>query len=801
MNKSRIALLLFLLCCTSSAALFHTDSTFSTESPAKPSVLPQAGSYTGSSSCRECHEKFYKLWAPSHHGRAMQPYTDAFAESSVTPQKEDIVIDGLGYKAHTGKGQGWVSENGPKGEKKYPIAHVLGGKNVYYFLTPMDRGRLQVLPVAYDVRTKEWYDTTASMIRHFTDRRDQPVQWTDSALTFNTSCYGCHVSQLSTNYDLKTETYHTTWREPGINCETCHGPADEHIRVCKAAPKGTAPKDLKIIRGGRDFTHEQNNATCSSCHAKAIPINTTFQPGDRFFDHYDLVTLEHGDFYPDGRDLGENYTYTTWRMSPCVKSGKLDCLHCHTSSGRFKFKGTKANNACMPCHAEHVKNPTKHTHHKPDSTGNSCIACHMPMTEFARMRRSDHSMLPPTPAATIAFKSPNACNNCHKDKSPQWADKWVRKWRSRDYQAPVLHRAELIEAARKQDWKALPDILKYLKSDSADEVFAASLIRLLRSCPDEHKIPVLLEALKNPSPLVRSSAAAVLGDSLNPEVRDALLAATQDDYKVVRVRAAMSLAGYPRKLLGESDHKRLKAASDEYEASMQSRPDDWHSYYNLGNYFLNRGEVQIAAISFERASAMRPGSILPLVNVSMAYARLGRTSKAEQALQKALAIDPNSAEANFNLGLVKAEQKDYANAESCLRKAFKADPQLAAAAYNLGVLLAGRKLDEAIHWCRKAYELRPANPKYSYTLAFYSTQKGDKAGAISVLKESIQRRSADGAAYGLLGDIYEAQGRSSDAGAVFLDAIENGRLSPRERSIFRRKLNALNIKDGSGPKN
>ena len=27
----------------------------------------------------------------------------------------------------------------------------MGGKNVYYFLTALDRGRLQTLPVAYDV--------------------------------------------------------------------------------------------------------------------------------------------------------------------------------------------------------------------------------------------------------------------------------------------------------------------------------------------------------------------------------------------------------------------------------------------------------------------------------------------------------------------------------------------------------------------------------------------------------------------------------------------------------------------------
>src|SRR5690349_22286822 len=34
-----------------------------------------AAGYAGSSSCRECHAHFYELWAPSHHGLAMQPYT------------------------------------------------------------------------------------------------------------------------------------------------------------------------------------------------------------------------------------------------------------------------------------------------------------------------------------------------------------------------------------------------------------------------------------------------------------------------------------------------------------------------------------------------------------------------------------------------------------------------------------------------------------------------------------------------------------------------------------------------------
>ena len=72
----------------------------------------------------------------------------------------------------------------------------------------------------------------------------------------------------------------------------------------------------------------------------------------------------------------------------------------------------------------------------------------MPMTSFARMNRTDHSMLPPTPAATIVYKSPNACNLCHSDKDASWADKYVRQWRTRDYQAPILKRAALIEAAK-----------------------------------------------------------------------------------------------------------------------------------------------------------------------------------------------------------------------------------------------------------------------------------------------------------------------------------------------------------------
>jgi len=759
----------------------------------EPKPQSKAKGYTGSVSCRECHEKFYKLWAPSLHGMAMQPYTSELARNSLTPQTKDIAIDNYRYRTMIAPGEGWVLEQGPESEKKYPMVHALGGKNVYYFLTPMERGRLQTLPVAYDVRKKEWFDTAASGVRHFPGQPDQPVDWKDSGYTFNTACYSCHVSQLSTNYDFKTNTYHTVWAEPGINCETCHGPAEEHIRVCREAPKGQIPKDLKIIRGGRDFTTDQQNDSCASCHAKAAPLTTTFGPGEKFFDHFDLVTLEHPDYYSDGRDLGENYTYTSWLMSPCAKSGQLGCLHCHTSSGRFRQK-KDPNKACMPCHRERVENATEHTHHKPEGKGNQCISCHMPMTEFARMQRSDHSMLPPAPAATIAFKSPNACNLCHKDKYPAWSDKWVRKWRKRDYQAPVLHRAGLIDAARKWDWKKLLDMLDYIASKDRDEIYATSLIRLLGACEDPVKWPAILKAAKDPSPLVRGAAAESLRAMPSKETSQLLLEATGDDHRLVRVRAAASLASYPRLLASileaDRDLRNRDKATGEFLASLRSRPDQWTSYYNLGNYQMERGDLPAALATYKTALRLEPRAAIVMINASMAYARAGENVEAEKFLQRALQIEPENAAANFNLGLLEAQGKDLVAAEKHLRAALKTDPKMHQAAYNLGVLLAKKHPGESIELCLKAFALHP-NPRYGYTLAFYIEKKGDAARAAEMLRLLIKQWPTYIDTYLLLGDIFEKEGKKGDAKALYAKALKNKRLSRQSRFRLEAKLKAL----------
>ncbi len=70
-----------------------------TRQGSSPSSQVPAAGYAGSTSCRDCHERFYRLWSTSHHGLAMQPFTTGLARAQLTPQKQDIVVGDRRYRA------------------------------------------------------------------------------------------------------------------------------------------------------------------------------------------------------------------------------------------------------------------------------------------------------------------------------------------------------------------------------------------------------------------------------------------------------------------------------------------------------------------------------------------------------------------------------------------------------------------------------------------------------------------------------------------------------------------------------
>ena len=312
----------------------------------------------------------------------------------------------------------------------------------------------------------------------------------------------------------------------------------------------------------------------------------------------------------------------------------------------------------------------------------------------------------------------------------------------------------------------------------------------MADCPDERKWPALLAALDDPSPLVRSAAATELrGNLAMPEIRDALSRATGDSYRLVRIRAAMALAAYPPDSIPEAKRSQVEAGWRELEAALLSRPDDWSLNNALGNFWLDRSQLNKARLSFQRATRLRPDMPMPWVNLSIVCARLGNNPAAKQSLAQALQLDPNSPVAKFNLALLEAEQGQTYEAEKLLRDVLKTDPEMSQAAYNLGILLAAKRdMLEAVQWCRRAATLRPDEPRYGYTLGFYLREGGKVKEASHVLQELIKRHPEFVDAYLLLGEIYSSQRQNNQAREVYAAAARLSHLEPSQKRFLEDKL-------------
>jgi tetratricopeptide (TPR) repeat protein len=738
--------------------------------------------YMGSRSCRECHENFYQLWNGSHHAQAMLDFTPEFAEEHLTQCEDFISVGRDAFKYQLSNGKGVMIQRSE--HKSYPIRYVLGGKYVYYFLTPFEKGKLQTLPLGYDVKKKEWFDITASSVRIHQDMIDEALPWTDRQYTFNTACFSCHVSQLSTDYNINDDSYHTTWLEPGINCETCHGPAEKHNKAYQEAAKtGIEPDSfyVKTFTQSRGYSADIVNATCAYCHAKAISLTPEYVLGDDFFQHYDLVGPENSDYYPDGRDLGENYSYTSWLMSPCVRNSDMDCLHCHTSSGRFRQKDDP-NASCLPCHAERVANATEHTHHKPASPGNLCINCHMPKTTFARMERSDHSMRPPVPAATIAYGSPNACNDCHSRKSPEWAESFIREHFSGKYQDEIMTWADYLDQLRNGEDEHLDDILPDLIRP-LDEVTLSALIRSLQNVHDDRIVTLCYYFMNHDSPLVRSSAATVLADYDQAIVTEALCKACNDPVRLVRVRAAAGLLDVPEKDIPTEYSQAVTQAIEEYKNSLNTFPDQESSHFNLGHFHESQMNDRQAVVDYKRALKLRPEMTEASVNLGMLYYRNGYVDSALYYFQDAVIHDPRNAGANLNLGLLYSELGYTDEAIEALTVSYEED-KLPATAYNLAVLYAGDDPARSLDYARNAFDLSPQDPKYVYTYAFYLSENGKTIEAKAILESALERDLRSFDIYYLLGTIYKHSGENKA-----LDKLK--KMIAKDKELTERELRYL----------
>ncbi|HJT88759.1 MAG TPA: cytochrome c3 family protein, partial [Bryobacteraceae bacterium] len=116
----------------------------------------------------------------------------------------------------------------------------------------------------------------------------------------------------------------------------------------------------------------------------------------------------------------------------------VTCFSCHDVHGTENDADLlkPATVMCLECHGPDSPPGPRgatveaHTHHKRGSSGDECIACHMPKIEqtIADVNVRSHTFRFIPPSETESLKIPNACTGCHSDKTAAWAAEQLRSW-------------------------------------------------------------------------------------------------------------------------------------------------------------------------------------------------------------------------------------------------------------------------------------------------------------------------------------------------------------------------------------
>jgi Flp pilus assembly protein TadD len=674
--------------------------------------------------------------------------------------------DGVTSTFHIKDGKPYVRTDGLDGKlDDYPIAYTFGIYPLQQYLVPFPNGRLQSLGLAWDSRSKQqggqrWFHLYPNQKMPHTD----PLHWTGRNQTWNYMCAECHSTNLRKNYDLAKDSYATTWSEINVSCESCHGPGANHVTWAqshqnKSDAKTDSTKGLvvQLKSTGGGWIEESSNGTmhwkgqprteteletCAPCHSRRHPIKSGHQEGERFLDAYVPSLLDEGVYFADGQIQEEDYEYGSFVQSRMHHEG-VTCSDCHNPHS-LSLPSPDLNAVCGRCHSPAKFAVAEHHHHKTGSTGALCINCHMPTrTYMVKDVRRDHSFRIPRPDFSIAYGTPNACNQCHSDKSSKWADDAVTKWygpsRKRE-----RHFVEALDAGRRGLPEAENLLTSLIRDSSKPAIARATALSLVPQYLTPASFPAVQASLADSDALVRLAALRALAPLSEKERVQFAAPLLSDAIRSVRIEAARLLAGSSPELLQQAQKAAFDSAlSERIESEMVSaeRPE---SHMNLGLLYTQMGRINEAEHELQIALHLDPSYVPAMVNLADLYRIQQRETEAQQFLEKAIAAAPSAAEPIHALGLLKARLGRQQEALDLFAKAAQLQPGTSRYAYVYAVALHSYgEVEKAIAVLKKAHDARPADRDVLMALITFQRDKGDVASAIAYADKLVRLSPGD----------------------------------------------------------
>ena len=156
----------------------------------------------------------------------------------------------------------------------------------------------------------------------------------------------------------------------------------------------------------------------SGCRGARSPTPTAVSP------------LARGLYHADGQMLDEVYNYGSFKQSRMFAAG-VTCSDCHEPHGaKLRAPG---DGVCLQCHAADKYAAVAHHRHATADPALACASCHMPARTYMVVdQRHDHSFRIPRPDLSVKLGTPNACNDCHRDKPATWAAAAIETWHGPD---------------------------------------------------------------------------------------------------------------------------------------------------------------------------------------------------------------------------------------------------------------------------------------------------------------------------------------------------------------------------------